>query len=67
MTEIGKTYMMTHRWFGRAVVRCVKPYHDGGEFEILKGTLHGIQGFWGPGDVFTAVNNLATFEEMPGK
>ena len=65
MTEIGKVYRMDHRRKGRAIVRCIEPYEDGGVFEVLEGTLRGITVEFEPGDTFTTVNDLATFEEVP--
>lgn len=57
----GVNYRMVHSRKGKAVVQCVEPYEDGGEFIIIEGELQGIKDYYGVGDRFTSINNLAKF------
>lgn len=59
----GKLYRMVHSRKGKAVVECVTPFDDGGDFIVREGILRGMQDEYGPGDKFTTVNNLAKFYE----
>jgi len=57
----GVNYRMVHSRKGEAVVKCEEPAPDGGTFIVIEGELRGIHDFYGPGDRFTTVNNLAKF------
>src|SRR5271156_4013787 len=57
----GVNYRMVHCRKGEAVVKCVEPAPDGGEFIVIEGELQGINDFYAPGDNFTTNNNLAKF------
>ncbi len=57
----GVNYRMVHSRKGEAVVKCVASQEDGGEFIVIEGELRGIHDYYGPGDGFTTVNNLAKF------
>lgn len=57
----GVNYRMVHSRKGEAVVKCVEPAADGGTFIVIEGELRGIGDFYGPGDEFVTVNDLAKF------
>jgi hypothetical protein len=57
----GVNYRMVHTRKGEALVKCEEPALDGGTFIVIEGELRGIHDFYGPGDRFTTVNNLAKF------
>jgi hypothetical protein len=57
----GVNYRMVHVRKGEALVKCEEPATDGGTFIVIEGELRGIHDFYGPGDRFTSVNNLAKF------
>lgn len=57
----GVNYRMVHSRKGEAVVKCTAAQEDGGEFIVIEGELRGINDFYGPGDEFTTINNLAKF------
>lgn len=57
----GVNYRMVHSRKGEALVKCVAPAQDGGTFIVMEGELRGIHDFYGPGDRFDTVNNLAKF------
>lgn len=59
--KLGVNYRMVHSRKGEVVVKCVEPATDGGTFVIIEGELRGINDFYGPGDRFTTINNLAKF------
>lgn len=63
----GRLYRMFHSRKGVAVVECVEPYTDGGCFIVREGELKGSKDYYGPGDEFRTVNNLATFHEVMAK
>lgn len=57
----GVNYRMVHSRKGEAVVKCVTSAPDGGTFLVIEGELRGINDFYGPGDEFGSINNLAKF------
>jgi hypothetical protein len=60
----GFIYKMVHARKGIATVECIDPYNDGGKSKVVEGELRGISDHYGPGDVFTTVNNLARFYRL---